>query len=405
MMKKINSRYKVYIDMREQFLLILVSLFLSITATAQSFWRQPMDTVSSSGYYNIELSQEMAGLGLQTLRVFDQNNKEVPYLIRSSVPVKEMKDMEMYELLLNTQRDSINTIIVHNNGDAVSRFYLQMKEAEVIKYITMRGSYDRKQWFSVKQRSLLKSERNPNLGEVAIVDFPKGDYTYYELTITNNSQSPLNITGVGKIEKSNIYGQFVELNPGAFNIEEKDGNTVVTFPLMQYPYYLSKLEFQVSGKGHYSRKVHIEKKGYSKHSFQLSSREEPLFYLDDFLIDKDMRLVIENGNNPPLTIQDVKLFGLSRYLCAYLDSGIHYRIETSAERHRHYDIQDFADEIPLNLPVVRTGNLEVIESIVEPERTPNFFETPLFLWGVIVLTGIGLLLICMKMLKELKSRK
>lgn len=391
--------------MRNQLLTIFLLLFLTLDVMAQSYWRQPMDTVSSAGYYNIELSQEMAGLGLQTLRIFDQNNNEVPYLIRSSVPVKEMKEMEMYELLLNTQRDSINTIIVHNKETAVSRFYVQMKEAEVTKYITIRGSYDRKQWFSVKQYSLLRSEWNPNLGEIAIVDFPKGDYTYYELIITNNSRSPLNITGVGKIEKSNIYGQFVELNAGAVNVEEKDGNTLVTFPLMKFPYYLSKLELQVSGKGYYSRRVYIDKNGYRRGSFQISSREEAVFYPDELLVDKDWRLIIENGNNPPLTIHDVKLYGLSRYLCAYLDSGLYYRIETSAEGHRHYDIQDFANDIPLNLPVVRTGDLEFVEVDLEPERTPGFFERPLFLWGVIVLTGIGLLLICMKMLKELKNRK
>lgn len=388
----------------KKLIFIAVWLCAVVSTSAQTYWQETIDTVSASGYYNIELSQEIAGLGLKTLQILDADNNEVPYLIRSSVSVKEMKQMEMYDLVSDTQRDSVNTIIVQNAAAEVSRFYLQMKPADVSKYISIRGSYDRKQWFSVKQYTPLRSEHNPNLGEIAIVDFPKGDYTYYELTITNNSRSPLNITGVGKIEKSSIYGRFVNLQAGNSSVKEEDGNTVVTFPAMKSPYYLSKLELQVTGKGHYSRRVRIEQKGYSIGTFQLSSRGEHTFYFDQLLIDKNVRIVIENENNPPLAVDDIKLLGLSRYMCAYLDAGMTYRIETGTERYRHYDIQDFADEIPLNLPVVGTFDLEEKTVEKEPEREPRFFEKPVFLWGVIALVGIILFFICLRMLKELKKK-
>lgn len=392
--------------MKKQFFCIAVGLCTAMGSIAQTYWQETIEPVSASGYYNIELSQEIAGLGLKTLQIVDANANEIPYLIRSSIPVKEMKQIEMYDLISNTQRDSINTLIVHNKEAEVSRFYLQMKQAEVTKYISMRGSYDRKQWYSVKQHSLLHSEHNPNLGEIAIVDFPEGDYTYYELTVTNNSRSPLNITGVGKIEKSSIYGQLVELQSGPFTVTEDKGNTVISFPAMEYPYYLSKLELRVTGKGHYNRKVRVEKKGnsYAMETFQLSSRHEPVFYVDQLLIDKDIRILIENQNNPPLTIDDIKIFGLSRYLCAYLDADVSYRIETGADRYRRYDIQDFADEIPLNLPVVKTNALKEMVMEKESERELRFFEKPVFLWGVIALTGVILLLICVRMLKELKKK-
>lgn len=393
--------------MKKRVILLIVGLVAIAGSHAQSYWQESIDTISSSGYYNIELSQEIAGLGLNSLLILDGSDREIPYLIRSSVPVKEMRQIEMYELISNTHQDSINTIIVHNPEDEVSRFYLQMKEADVTKYISIRGSYDRKQWFSVKQNSILYSEHHPNLGEIAIVDFPKGDYTYYELTVTNNSHSPLNITGVGKIEKSNIYGQFVELESGPFVVEEDKGNTVISFPSLAYPYYLSKLEVQVTGKGHYSRRMILKSSGEREknvEAFQLSSRDEHVFYVDQVLIDKNTQIVIENENNPPLTVDDIKLFGLDRYLCAYLDVGIQYRIESGAKKPGRYDIQDFADEIPLNLSVVKTGNL--VETVVEqePQREPHFFERPLFLWGVIILTAFILLFVSFGMLKELKKK-
>ena len=381
-----------------------ICLLVAVNLLAKTYWRESVDTISTPGYYNIELSQEMAGVGLHTLRIWDDTGNEVPYLLRSSMPVKEMKQLEMYNLVSNVARDSVNTIIVENQGEEVSRFYLQIKKADVDKYISIRGSYNKKEWFSVKQRTPLRSEQNPSLDEIAIVDFPQGSYTYYELTVTNNSRSPLNITGVGKIEKSTIYGQFVELTPGVFTVEEdKSGNTVIAFPEMPYPYYLSKLEMKVTGKGHYSRNVRLKRDSlHTAGSFTLSSRDEAAFYFDNQLIEKNFRLVIENQHNPPLIVNNIKLYGLNRYLCAYLDVGVHYRIETTTEAHHHYDIQDFADEISFNLPIVKTSKIEEIVVAPEPERELSFYEKPLFLWGAIALTGIILLLICIRTVRKLK---
>lgn len=378
----------------------------SITLSAQSYWEETTDTVSTSGYYHIGLSQEIAGLGLNRLKILDEAGREVPFFIRSSVPVKEMSRMEMYDLLLNVRKDSVNTLIVRNNGEQVSRFYVRMKEAEVTKHIAIRGSNDREQWFSVKQRSLLQTENNPGLGAIAIVDFPLGNYNYYELVVTNNSRSPLDIAGVGKMEESNIYGQFIELPSGIFEVkEEENGNSVITFPSMKFPYYISKIELNATSKGHYSRNAHLEKEHHNSVFFEVSSRQAPVFYFDNILFDRnDSRIIIGNQNNPPLTIRDVKLFGMSRYLCAYLDAGLTYHIRTSDEPSRRYDIQNFEAEIPLNLPVVQTTGLAK-HTLVEPARHLRFFEKPVFLWGVIVLTGIVLLLICLRMLRELKKKK
>lgn len=392
--------------MKNRLVLLTICLFAAAAGRSQNYWRACVDTVSAPGYYNIELSQEMAGRGLRTLRLRDAEGAEIPYLIRSSAPVREMERMEMYEQLSHEKRDSTNTIVLLNKDPEVSRFYLRMKQADVAKYVSIRGSYDRQQWFSVKQRTRLGGGHTPDTDAIAVIDFPAGDYTYYELTVTNSSRNPLNIIGVGKIENSTVYGRFTELNTGAFRTEEEDGSTIVTFPALQQPYLLSKLEIHAGSKGHFSRRMRLETGGYAKESFQFSSRQEqPFFYTDDLPIGKDFRLVIENGDNPPLQIDQVKLFGLDRYLCAYLDAGVRYRIETGTEEPRRYDIRDFADEIPHDLPVIRTGNTEEATTTPEPEKIPKFYERPVFMWSVIILTGIILLFVCLRMAQELKKRQ
>lgn len=390
----------------KQIISIITLLLSANLLLAQEYWRETVDTVSAEGYYHIVPSQEICGLGLQTLKLVDGKGKEIPYLLRPSVPVKEMKQLEMYDLISNTGRDSVNTVVVHNKGGEVSRFYLQMKETDADKYVSIRGSNDQRQWFGVKQKSTLYSEYNSALGEIAIIDFPKGDYIYYELTVTNTGTSPLNITGVGKMAKSTIYGQFVELPTGGFLVAEDEYNrTVITFPALKYPYYLSKLEIKIDAKGYYSREGRIVGENRLEENIQLSSQNENTFYLNDILIDKKVQIIIENRNDPALQVKNVRLFGLTRYLCAYLDKNVPYYLEMNNVVGQYYDIQNFADQIPLNLPVIKTYQLEKEVGIVKPERTLRFFEKPLFLWGVIACVGLLLLLICVRMLNELRKRK
>lgn len=373
--------------------------------TAQTYWREEMDTVPHSGYYNVEISREISGLGLETLKIVDKNGKEVPFFIRASVPVREIKQLEMYELHSNAARDSVNTIIIKNKGGEVSRLYLLMKKADVSKSVSLRGSNNLRQWYGVRHRSALRSEQNPNLGEIAVVDVPQGDYAYYEITVINSSGSPLDITGVGRMEESSIYGQFAEINLGEIIIEDdKYQNTIITMPRMRYPYYLCKLEMQVTGKGHYSRRARIHRDNYSPASFRLSSKEENIFYFDEILIDNETQIIIENQDNPPLTIENIRMYSIKRYLCAYLEEGTRYHIETSGKKYKRYDIQGFANDIPQDLPIVKTSHLVEITPETAPGPEPGFFESPLFLWGVIILLGGLLVLVCVRMLNDLRSK-
>lgn len=375
---------------------------MSLSLTAQTHWQEDVGIVTETGYHNIAMSQEMYALGANALRLYDDTGKEIPHLLRLS-QANESMQMEMYDVVSDTANDSVNTLVVHNLYGEASRFYLCMKSADVHLSVSMRGSYDREQWFAVKQRSKLKSEHHPVFGEVAAVDFPWGDYTYYEITVINNSGSPLNISGVGRVQRNIVDEQYVEIRPGGFVVkEDPENNTVISFPGMKYPYSVEKLMLRVTGKGHYSRRAQIIRDDIPLRSIRLTSLDEGAHTVSVTPFDKDTQIIIYNENNLPLTVEDVKLYGHNFYLCAYLEKGTAYHIETAAEK-RRYDISDFAKEIPLSLPVVETKNLRQVEQVTTAPSV-RFFERPAFLWSVIILTGIGLVLLCLRMLKELSKK-
>lgn len=383
---------------------LLVCLSISYSIFAQTYWKENIGTVDSTGYYHIKISPEIAGLGLRTLKILDNAGSEIPYFIRSSIPVTELKELDMYQLLSNVAKGKSNVIVLRKEPEEkVSRFYIVMKEADVQKQVSIRGSYDAKQWFTVKQKSTLVKEQNTGM---AVVNFPEGDYTYYEITIINNSGSPLNITGVGNVKKSNAYGQLIELNTGNFQqAEDKESRkTILSFPDVQYPYYLSKLQLSIKNKEHYNRDGRLVENGFTLGHFSLSSRKENTFFFNNLLIDKDIRIEINNQDNLPLIIESVRMFTLDRYLCAYLEEGKNYHIYTNGNLNKRYDIQDFADEIPSFLPIIKTSGLTSVSVAPEPEPEKKFFEKPLFLWVVIILTGIILVLVCVRMLNEIRKR-
>lgn len=404
--------------MKRYLYIFLLSLIAS-GAFSQAIWKADIEPVEISGYYNIKLSQKIIGLSqsdiLADIRIKDKDNKEIPFFLRSVNPVEEISSFENYILKQNIVKDSLNILIIDNNAkDDISRFCIVAHKADVLKYASIRGSNDQKQWYMVKQES-----RISNLGystdqneEILIIDVPQGNYKYYEITLSNNQKSPLEILRVGKIKNSSIYGQFTEISLGSFQQLDslKNKKTYITFPSLEGTYRISKLEFKVRSKFQYLRHVRLIDPVYRNSVvFDLSSKDDNVFFINDFKLDKYTPIEIENNDNLPLSIDTIKAYGINRYLCAYLDGGKSYSLFIGGANDvlPNYDIEYFRKDIPDDLPVISTTGLQLIQSgdDVPGERELSWIEKPLFLWGVIIIVGLFLVFVCVKMIKEVKTRK
>ena len=397
----------------KKYILLLITLIFLQNIGAQTVWYADVENVVKSGYYNIEIDQQLMGASKQHLKnllIMDADSTEVPYFLRSASPIQEISSFENYTLKENITRDSLNIIVVDNQRkEVLSRFYLTIANADVNITTSLRGSNDLKQWYIVKQQSAVSNYGNRKGNDaVLILDFPKGDYTYYEIVLVNDQHSPLHVKGVGKIEGSNIYGQFSEIATARnIAVEEKDKNTIVSFSHLSSSYYISKAEFFISHKSDYLRDVRFEDStAYSSRKLTLSSKGDNVFFIDDFPLTPAGIVKIYNQNNPPLTVDSVRLYGLRRYACAYLEAGKKYfvKVDGAMRSFPDYDIEHFRNDIDANAPTIKTFN---ISSVTQPvfEREKLFFEKPVFLWSVII--GIGLLLtfLCAGMLKSMKGRK
>lgn len=393
----------------------LLSLFI-FQVYGQSLWRADVKPGEEKGYYNIELDQHIIAKSvtsdLSDLRIYNSKNKEISYFLRAVSPVQEVSRFESYSLKQNIEKDSLNIVIVDNTKlDDISRFYIFIRSADVNKYASVRGSNDLSQWYIVKQKTHIYNleHKADNNEDALLLDIPQGNYKYYEITIENDQNSPLKILRVGNYASSNIYGQFSEINLGRFVAKDSiNKKTYISFPDLQDTYKINRLEISVQSDAHYLRHVllsdTINKKSLK---FDLSSKTDNSFIVDYFPLGKHTFIAIENNNNLPLDIVSIKVYGLNRYLCAYLEKGEKYYLEVGMryKSSPDYDIDHFKNDIPVDLPIVKTENLSQINMpVAVTERQPSLIEKPLFLWVVIILIGLFLTFVCYKTIKEMKKK-
>ena len=274
--------------------------------------------------------------------------------------------------------------------------------------MSMRGSNDMKQWYIVKQKTDISNSVNMGEREASlIIDFPKGNYKYYEITLINNQNSPLEVFRVGKINNSYIYGQYKEIETGNFIQKETEDNvTVITFPQINEKVRINKIEFDINTSQSYIRDLQIcDIENNGRVWCKLSSRRNNIFLLNNFPLGSSTSVSIENNDNPPLKITSVRAYALKRYLCAYLEKGETYSVEIDNTKYSYpdYDIRHFEEEIPSNLQILYTNNIQTIKYDVKIPEDQDTNTWSIILWAVIIGVGGFLIFLCAKMAGKLNK--
>lgn len=383
----------------------------------QTAWIAELDSIKETGYYNIKIDQEIIGNSrnnLSDLRITDGKGLEVPYFLREATSVKEVSRFEDYNLIQSTIKDSLNTLVINNNNkENVSRFYIIINKADVKIEASIRGSNDGKQWFIVKQRTGISiSEEDIGSEAMIIVDFPNGNYNFYEISLFSNQVNPLNIKGVKKIKNSHIYGNFTEIKQAKkIKIEDRDKQTLIFFPDLNDEFFIGKMEVFINNKAQYLRSLCIKDTLIHKDliKVKISSKSDNIFYLfsEYARIGKNSIAIIDNENNLPLSIDSIRIYGQERYACAYLEKGIKYfmKIDKDVSLYPNYDIVHFKNDISSNLPEVKSVNLTKHTISKPTEREQLFIEKPIFLWTVIIGAGVLLTIISVSMIIKMKKRE
>jgi len=394
---------------------------------AQHFTGQcDIPVVNESGYYHLLLSPEVMAIAqsnLEDIRIKNnKSGKETPYLLRSENPKTQTSSFQDYKIIENyfDKKDSVTCVIIDNEAkEEISQFCVVIQNAEISKYISVKGSEDKENWYVVKQ----KMPANPGIkndatSEILIVDIPLGKYRYYEIFIGNSQKDPIQILSVGKYQYGEILGKYTEIPLG--NFVQKDSvnkQSYIYFPEIERNYLINKFHFEIGEQQPYYRQAWFSKKEYDmKHKnsffvqmspFILSSQEENTVDTYNMYIDTSIVIIVDNKDNNPLKINKITAYQLNRYLTLYLDEGEHYTFYCGDKTlsKPQYDLEYFEKNIPGGLPVLELSPLkEIPQSDSANVKEQNFWETQTFLWIIMSVVGLLLLWICYVMVREMKKK-
>ncbi len=401
-----------------KYLSILILLVFGFYGFSQEYaFKADLMPVSKTGYYKIVLSPEIISkLNSQfsDIRIYNQDI-EVPYIFGQDKRVEEKELFNTYEIIekQHIKKWGYTRIVIHNpEKSAINNIVLRIKNADVRKHLKLNASYDKKNWYVLKDNYDYNSiENSENTSEIRVLNFPLSDYEYYELLIYDVFDKPINIIEAGYYNRTFENGKFFKIENIPVQIRDTLKETIISLALQGN--YVDKMVLNIVAPKYYYREAELfvkrtkvqKKRSYHYEqtigSFKLISNSNNEFSLNNASYNT-LYVRIKNNDDLPLQIKNVEFFQLKKYLIAQLDTDKKYVLKFSNKEALKpiYDLKYFADSIPDSLPQVTPKKIEPIKQINKTEQEGNFNIKSYWLWICIILVAGLLFFISVKMVKE-----
>jgi hypothetical protein len=407
-------------------LLFILCLTLSHSVFAQQQYKgsASIPPVQTTGFYRIALSPVIShhlNEDYGNLRILNNKSQEVPYLLTIEQPVQFSRIFKEYQILEKKQEKKCCTsLLLHNpNDNPINNIILSIKNAEVTKQATLLGSDNKEDWFALKENFWINSIKSQNqTSEVKIVDFPLSNYKYYLLQLNDSSSAPINILKAGYFEATYGEGNYTEVGIQKTKLvdsaEVKKTFIHITFDTLQL---IDRLEFSMTGAPYFLRYATLSTK-----NTRLNRKGKPEFYIEQLAVfevsskqktilelpatrTEDLIIAIENNDNPPLSIKEIKAFQLNRYVTAWLETGNQYTLGFgSTEMNKpNYDLVFFKDSIPATPQTLAHGSFELTKT--QPTESFTLFTNKKILWVAIVIIILALGIMSYRMIQDTSKKR
>ncbi|MFC5412426.1 hypothetical protein ACFPMF_24085 [Larkinella bovis] len=398
-------------------------LVIGASSLAQHFqFRAELPAVPKTGYYRIELPPSVTGrlkADRSDLRLYDEKNREVPYLLTKDQPVQQTQ-FNGYQLVQKTVVPRVGTTLVLRNPakSPINSLGLILKNTNIRKTARLSGSNDARTWYGIEEDYRLEPvTSSATTSEAKMLDFPLSDYEYYRLDINDSLSAPLNILRVGyytKTVRAGTYSEIAGISVTQHDSADRKSYVRIAFPTPLRP---EKLTISVQSPAQYRRSVELaqlrsrkRKRGASSpffetvQAFKLNSKDSLHSVYVTNLLTQELYLIIDNQDNTPLRIETIKAYQSTTYLLAGLKTGESYHLAFSDPlvEKPAYDLVYFNDKIPANPPIIQP-------KAPAPTRpadaaSPPFLTNRWLIWSALGLVMLLLGFLSYRMLNEMKSR-
>ncbi len=375
--------------------------------------------ITKDGYYKIAIPPEINDYlspGFTNLRIVDNADQEIPYIIKEEVPIRQTEKFQEYELQRIKNKKSTELILKNPDRKSINNIHLKIRNAEVTKEATLLGSDDHQNWFALKEKfDLFPINGGNGTYEMKLVEFPLSNYLFYSLRISDSLTAPINILTAGYYDANTETGQFTTV-PGKVTYsndgQKKQSYLKLSFDTLQYvdridlsmkgsqPYFLRRASLAESRE----RKLKKRKKQkyqYTLDEFEISSTHPTQIDTKGSRF-QEIQIVIENDDDTPLELVSFTALQVRRYVITWLSSSKEYQLKIGKRNlpSPSYDLRFFTDSIPKQIESIAAGPVQINKKKETPYSF-SFFTTKKFIWAAVIIVVLLLAYLSMKMVKEM----
>ena len=396
---------------RNKYILLWAMLLLHALVHAQEFgWKSSIAPVPENGFYRVPLSAEwMAHVqtGLSDVRIRDGQDKTVPFVTRT-LPQVYGASFIAFPIVNNTT-DSTHTVLELDARlrQGTEHLSLVIANTAVERTALLSGSNDGKQWFVIEENLLLTNGSGAGKDRfVQSLYFPFVRYAYFKLRINNRGTDPLQILKAGVFTDTLVQASEEWYSYPGTSFRQKDSSdgasyvwvhNAATFPVDRMRMVLQGPKFFKRGIAIYNLK---ERNKEWIASAEILSGSDPSILLPSVKAS-DLLVVIQNGDNPPLTISSINTQGRKRELLAYFEKGNTYTLFGGNAKvgFPQYDLAHFRDSIPaqpallVHGPVVANARKSVVVKS----------NSDWWMWPGIIAMVLVLAMLTYRLMGEVKS--
>ncbi|NEW79559.1 MAG: DUF3999 family protein [Gelidibacter sp.] len=358
-------------------------------------------------WHKVILPEEIFGKvspNLSDIRIFGitaaKDTIEASYLLK--LKAEKIVDKEVNFKLLNSthnEKGYFFTLEVPTE-EAINRLKLDFKKQNFDWKLTLEGSQNQQEWFTVVDDYRILSIKNAETDyQFTKVTFPSTKYRFFRLLV-KSKENPEMVT---------VKAALIMMSNGSFNnfdienlktIQHKKAQLTTLEIDLKSTAAVSSIQIKVNDTFDYYRPISIQFVSDSVKTEQgwnylyktltsgtLSSVEKNEFKFESAIIKK-LKISISNQDNEPLNIGAIVIKGyVHELLIRFTEPATYFLTYGNKKTTKpNYDVERFVSKVPNTLSVLTLGNEQKIDK-KDPTKSP-LFKNKIWLWllmGIIIL--------------------
>jgi hypothetical protein len=377
-------------------------------------FHRKLDKVGTENYYSVPLSPAIIANmqnPLDDLRIYNIDGKdtiEVPFLLEYhgdetiETPVK-------FELINDVTRLKCCSYITLKMPKkmVINMINLKVLENNFDKILSVEGSNDNKEWFTIASHLRITGFENSNSSfRSTSVRFPSSEFVYFRIKFDDDSSPKITVTDANAFENKTIKGNYDEIAiVKSSQVENKKEKTSELILELKGNNRLSYILLKSNAKNDFYRNINIYK---SNGSYQTPKGPEEAWQIinsgvvisntsNELSLQNEhsskLKIEIINHDNQPISFDEIKLYSEKIEMKAKLPASENLFLVYGSKSIAApvYDLVHFQEKIPQSLSVINSGKEEIQAAVLVGKANEPFIQNKKWLWlimgSLIILIG------------------